>query len=125
VKRRNILALPAALAAAAAANKAIARPDPAMFPGLRLRAEHGSSPSRAYKTTPAGYRTLKVNASSSIGQIKSLQGVNGTPLGIMPGFADLYKQYPALGIDFVRMHDIFGPGEIDSAYINSDSYNAT
>jgi hypothetical protein len=34
----------------------------------------------------------------------------------MPGLADVSRQYHDLGIDLVRVHDFFGPGDIDAQW---------
>jgi hypothetical protein len=65
-------------------------------------------------------RTLEVDAGQVIGTIRSLQGVNGGPLGIMPTTPEVGKQYRDLRIDLVRTHDFFGPVDIDARWPNPD-----
>ena len=62
------------------------------------------------------YRTLKVDASRGDGEIRSFQGLNGTPTPIMKGLPNLSLQYKDLHIDMVRTHDVMGPTEIDSNF---------
>lgn len=63
-----------------------------------------------------GFRALSVDAGKTIGRIRSFQGVNGSPLPVMPGLPNLVQQYRDLRIDQVRTHDLMGPTEIDSRY---------
>jgi len=65
---------------------------------------------------PKGFRALTIDASKDIGQIRSLQGVNGPPSPIMAGLPNLIEQYRELRVDQVRTHDFMGPTEIDSHY---------
>jgi len=65
-------------------------------------------------------RTVEVDAGQVIGTIRSLQGVNGGPLGIVPAAPDVSKQYRDLRIDLVRTHDFFGPADIDARWPNPD-----
>ncbi|WP_158615464.1 hypothetical protein [Acidipila sp. EB88] len=71
-------------------------------------------------------RNVTVDASNRIGTLRSLQGFDGSTKPIFPGYADLHKQFDEVGVDFVRMHDFFGVGEIDSDYESGggDLYNA-
>lgn len=48
------------------------------------------------------------------GQVKDINGVNGTPISFMPGFPELQDQFNQMGISHIRFHDIFGPGDIDN-----------
>jgi xylan 1,4-beta-xylosidase len=64
-----------------------------------------------------GFRTLQIDAGKVIGQIRSLQGVNGPPTPVMAGFPALIEQYKQLRIDQVRTHDFMGPTEIDSKFV--------
>jgi len=61
-------------------------------------------------------RILPVDGSQTIGSIRSFQGVNCGPAPFMPGLADVSRQYRDLGIDLVRVHDFFGPGDIDAQW---------
>ena len=62
------------------------------------------------------YRTVKVDAGKVTGEIRSFQGVNGTPSPVMDGLPNLVRQYKELGVDQVRTHDVMGPTEIDSKF---------
>ncbi len=66
-------------------------------------------------------RTVEVDAGGVIGTIRSLQGVNGGPLGIMPSSPDVSKQYRDLRVDLVRTHDFFGPADVDARWPNPDA----
>lgn len=126
MKRRKVLAIPLAVASLTAAEKAFSRPDPLQFPNLNGKARGApGAASTTRRSGPDGFRKIEIAGARESGRIRSLQGVNGTPMGIMPGFPDLNDQYRELGVDFVRIHDLFGPGEIDSGYVPSDTYNAT
>src|SRR3954447_1546675 len=67
-----------------------------------------------------GLRHVDVDASRPVGLIRSLQGVSGSPLPGDASHADLSAQQRALGVDFVRTHDIDckGTGDIDGAGAN-------
>src|ERR1700729_1696551 len=62
------------------------------------------------------YRTVKVDAGKVTGEIRSFQGMNGTPSPVMDGLPNLVRQYNELGVDQVRTHDVMGPTEIDSKF---------
>lgn len=81
---------------------------------------------KAKVVTPQNVRTVTVDASNEIGTLRSLQGFDGSAKPLFPGYADLHKQFDEVGVDFVRMHDFFGLGEIDSDFQtgNGDVYNA-
>jgi xylan 1,4-beta-xylosidase len=63
-----------------------------------------------------GFRSVSVDAGKEAGRIRSLQGVNGSPLPVMAGLPNLVEPYRDLRIDQVRTHDLMGPTEIDSRY---------
>jgi len=69
-----------------------------------------------------GFRTLHVDAGQVIGEIRSFQGVNGSPAPVMAGLPNLERQFKDLRVDQVRTHDLMGPTEIDSKfeYTNTD-----
>lgn len=75
---------------------------------------------------PANVRTVTIDASNETGVLRSLQGFDGSAKPLFPGYTDLHKQFDEVGVDFVRMHDFFGVGEIDSDFQlgNGDLYNA-
>ncbi|XAO70831.1 MAG: glycoside hydrolase family 39 [Acetobacteraceae bacterium] len=62
---------------------------------------------------------ISINANQSAfgqdknGQVKDINGVNGAPISFMPGYPDLQDQFNQLSISHVRLHDIFGPGDIE------------
>jgi xylan 1,4-beta-xylosidase len=60
---------------------------------------------------------LVVDAAQVTGVIRSFQGVNCGPAPFMPGLADVSRQYRDLRIDLVRVHDFFGPGDIDARWV--------
>jgi xylan 1,4-beta-xylosidase len=62
-------------------------------------------------------RNLTVDAAQVTGIIHSFQGVNCGPASFMPGLADVTSQYRDLRIDMVRVHDFFGPGDIDARWV--------
>ena len=64
----------------------------------------------------SGFRSLSVDASTVIGEIRSFQGVNGPPSPLMAGLPSLVQQYKQLHINQVRTHDFMGPTEIDSKF---------
>ncbi|MDE1180188.1 hypothetical protein [Paraburkholderia sp.] len=76
-----------------------------------------------------GYRLVTVDASTSTGQIRSLTGVDGSPFPLFPGFPSLIQQWRDAGIDYARMHDLFGVGDydlhLDPANAGGDSDLAT
>src|SRR5208282_6598479 len=74
----------------------------------------------AQDTTHAGFRSLKVDAGTVIGEIRSFQGLNGPPSPVMAGLPNLVQQYKDLRIDQVRTHDFMGPTEIDSKFVLGD-----
>ena len=74
-------------------------------------------------------RSLVVDAGSTAGTLRSLQGVNGAPLPNvhkpldfrfggwnMPGEIDATEGYRRARIDLVRTHDSYGPGDIDPRF---------
>lgn len=75
------------------------------------------SPAFSQQESKAGFRSLHVDASKVIGEIRSFQGLNGPPTPIMAGLPTLIDQYKKLRIDQVRTHDFMGPTEIDSEFV--------
>ena len=63
-----------------------------------------------------GFRSLRVDASKVVGEIRSFQGVNGPPSPLMAGLPSLVQQYKDLRINQARTHDFMGPTEIDSKF---------
>lgn len=52
----------------------------------------------------------------SQGQLKAINGANGSPIPSAPGFPDLQKQFNELEITDIRLHDTYGPLDIDNYY---------
>jgi xylan 1,4-beta-xylosidase len=80
-------------------------------------------------THAAEHRQVTVDASRSIGTIRSLQGVNGAPAPGMhkpirfqfggwnvPAETDATPGYRQARIDLIRTHDAYGPGDIDARF---------
>lgn len=74
------------------------------------------STSSARSATLEGFRTLQVDARNVTGEIRSLQGLNGSPTPVMNGLPNLIRQYKALHIDLVRTHDLMGPSDVDTKF---------
>jgi xylan 1,4-beta-xylosidase len=76
----------------------------------------GAAPASA----AGGLREVTVDASRTVGTIRSLQGVSGTPLPGDDSHPDFTAQHRRLGVDVVRTHDIDckGTGDIDGAGVN-------
>jgi hypothetical protein len=62
------------------------------------------------------YRDITVDGSVVIGRIKSLQGVNAGPS--TPKGKELTEEYKDLGVNYVRIHDFYGPGDINTIFPN-------
>lgn len=54
------------------------------------------------------------------GKLKDINGVNGTPRSIAPGFPDLEDQFNQLGIRHLRFHDNLGFGDLDNYFKPDD-----
>jgi hypothetical protein len=74
----------------------------------------------AFLSAGADYRAVAVDAAHVTGKIRSFQDVVDGPLPLAPRGADLSKSYKDLHIDFVRLHDLFGPVDIDSRWPNPE-----
>ncbi len=61
-------------------------------------------------------RMISVDVDASAGAIRSLQGVSGAPIPVLPGLPMLTDQFRSLAVDLVRLHDTYGPGDIDSHF---------
>jgi xylan 1,4-beta-xylosidase len=70
----------------------------------------------------AGFRPLHIDAANIIGELHSLQGLNGPPSPVLAGLPNLVHQYKDLRVDQVRTHDFMGPTEIDSKYDQSNPF---
>jgi xylan 1,4-beta-xylosidase len=68
----------------------------------------------------SGFRSLRIDASKVIGEIRSFQGLNGPPSPVMNGLPNLIPQYKDLRVSQVRTHDFMGPTEIDSHFDQTD-----
>ncbi|WP_036772505.1 GH39 family glycosyl hydrolase [Photorhabdus australis] len=54
--------------------------------------------------------------------LKEVNGLNGVPKSLMPGFPDLDDQFNQMGITHIRLHDGFGIGDMDN-YVHADRVN--
>ncbi|TDB59997.1 GH39 family glycosyl hydrolase [Photorhabdus khanii] len=54
--------------------------------------------------------------------LKEVNGVNGMPKSLAPGFPDLDDQFNQMGITHIRIHDCFGIGDMDN-YFQVDRKN--
>ncbi|NEG64483.1 glycoside hydrolase family 39 [Pantoea agglomerans] len=54
-------------------------------------------------------------------QLKEINGVNGTPRSIAPGFPDLEDQFNQLGLKHLRFHDNLGFGDLDNYFRADDT----
>jgi len=78
---------------------------------------------------PESLNDLHVDCSVVIGRIRSLQGMNCGPLEIMrprqisenERIYNFSMQYLELGVDYVRTHDFYGPGDIDVIFPDFDA----
>jgi hypothetical protein len=59
---------------------------------------------------------VSVDFANKTGRIRSLQGINRGPLGCGWGVADLFDQYRDIGVDYVRIHDFYGPGDVNEIF---------
>ncbi|OUI77849.1 glycoside hydrolase family 39, partial [Commensalibacter intestini] len=57
------------------------------------------------------------------GILKQVNGVNGIPISIAPGFPDLQDQFNQMGITHIRLHDGFGIGDIDDGFVANRGTN--
>ncbi|CAI3959681.1 Beta-xylosidase (XynB) (PDB:1PX8) [Commensalibacter communis] len=62
------------------------------------------------------FKGSRNTASGNNGILKEVNGVNGIPISIAPGFPDLEDQFNQMGITHVRLHDCFGVGDIDNYF---------
>jgi len=78
---------------------------------------------------PASLRDISVDCSVVTGHIRSLQGMNCGPLEILrprqlgegERVYNFSMQYLEIGVDYVRTHDFYGPGDIDTIFPNLDA----
>ncbi|MEB6337477.1 GH39 family glycosyl hydrolase [Serratia rhizosphaerae] len=52
--------------------------------------------------------------------LKDVNGVNGTPISIAPGFPSLEDQFNQLGFKHLRFHDCLGFGDLDNYFYDDD-----
>jgi xylan 1,4-beta-xylosidase len=80
----------------------------------------GSLASASPGWAAGGLREVRVDASRTVGTIRSLQGVSGTPLPGDESHADFTRRYRQLGVDVSRTHDIDcqGTGDLDGVAVN-------
>jgi xylan 1,4-beta-xylosidase len=104
----------------------------AQAPPVQSERSASVDPTLACEPLPQRTDTLRpvtVDASHTIGRLRSLQGVNGAPAPGMhkpPGFTfggwnmpegiDATQGYREARIDLVRTHDAYGPGDIDAHF---------
>ncbi|SFN20303.1 Glycosyl hydrolases family 39 [Izhakiella capsodis] len=50
------------------------------------------------------------------GLLKEVNGVNGIPVSVAPGFPDLEDQFNQMGITYIRLHDGLGIGDLDNYF---------
>ncbi|WP_243465270.1 hypothetical protein [Photorhabdus temperata] len=48
--------------------------------------------------------------------LKEVNGLNGVPKSLAPGFPDLDDQFNQMGITHIRIHDGFGIGDMDNYF---------
>jgi hypothetical protein len=102
----------------------------ACVPGVSI----ASNTMSASSVHAADFRKLTVDAASSLGSLRSLQGVNGAPApGVhkpesfsfggwnMPEHIDVSRGYRLARIDLVRTHDAYGPGDIDARFESAEA----
>jgi xylan 1,4-beta-xylosidase len=88
-----------------------------------------SSPDPAARIRPEDFRKITVDVAVAVGQLRSLQGVNGAPAPgghkpenfkfggwNMPEHVDVSAGYRMARIDLVRTHDAYGPADIDAKF---------
>jgi hypothetical protein len=75
---------------------------------------------RVFSVEDPSYVNIHVDCSDTIGEIRSMQGVNTGPAPSFPipprPNIDLSYEYLELGVDCVRIHDFYGPGDIDEMF---------
>lgn len=47
------------------------------------------------------------------GKLKPVNGVNGSPISIAPGFPDVEDKFNQMGIKYIRLHDTLGIADLD------------
>lgn len=67
-----------------------------------------------------GLRTVTVDAAKTVGVIRSLQGMSGTPVPGDASHPDFTSQFQHLGVNIVRTHDVdcSGTSDIDGLGVN-------
>jgi xylan 1,4-beta-xylosidase len=81
---------------------------------------------RAGAEDGAALRTVTVDAGSTVGTLRPFSGIHGAPAAEFAGDGnpgaepsakvDISEDYRAAGIDLIRTHDEFGPGDIDAHF---------
>ncbi|CAI3957940.1 Beta-xylosidase (XynB) (PDB:1PX8) [Commensalibacter communis] len=61
-------------------------------------------------------KSYRNTSSGNNGLLKEVNGVNGMPISVAPGFPDLEDQFNQMGITHIRLHDCFGVGDIDNGF---------
>jgi xylan 1,4-beta-xylosidase len=93
-----------------------------------------STQAAAARIRPEDLRKITVDASTPIGYLRSLQGVNGAPAPgghkpenfkfggwNMPEKVDVSAGYRMARIDLVRTHDAYGPADIDARFESANA----
>jgi xylan 1,4-beta-xylosidase len=93
-----------------------------------------STPGGGARMRPRDLRKITVDAGAPVGQLRSLQGVNGAPAPgshkpenfkfggwDMPERTDVSAGYRMARIDLVRTHDAYGPADIDAKFETADA----
>lgn len=69
------------------------------------------------------YKNRRDTTAGNKGILKEINGVNGVPVSIAPGFPSLEDQFNQMGITHIRLHDTFGIGDIDNYFQPSRYFN--
>lgn len=93
-----------------------------------------SAPVSSARLHAGDLRKITVDASTPVGRLRSLQGVNGAPAPgahkpenfkfggwNMPEHIDVSQGYRMARIDLVRTHDAYGPTDIDAKFETADA----
>ncbi|WP_439271105.1 hypothetical protein [Pseudochrobactrum sp. HB0163] len=59
---------------------------------------------------------LDVNYLTQQGTLRPIHGANGSPYACLPGYNDRVNEFNEMGIPTVRIHDLFGVGDLDNYF---------